>query len=241
MGISILELVLGELRTGGFTADVAYPGQKYPPITDTVAAVHIAEVDRANMTVTVEVTVISPAALGGTACETAALRATEILRWAGGNCIQKGCDYDGMAQVYCVSVLATFTCITEAEDCTMGPGFAVYVDGTRLEFVTAFSNVELRDVTCCYEMGEDYPVGLCMGKSKWEITIVEVIPAGSEEVTYPNAATGVTVEKSNGETEIFRNCLFTSVQRDNTNAGLKRTWKGVAITRAVMISGEDIL
>ena len=241
MGISILELVLQELREGGFTADVAYPGQKYPPITETVAAVHIAEVDRANMTVTVEVTVISPAELGGTACEMAALRATEVLRWAGANCVQRGCDYDGMAQVYCVSILATFTCITEADDCAMGPGFAVYVDGTKLEFVAAFSNVELRDVVCCYEMGEDYPVGMTTGKSRWEITIVEVIPAGSEEVIYPNAATGVTVEKSNGETEIFRDCLFTSVQRENTNAGLKRTWKGIAMTRVVKISGEGIL
>lgn len=241
MGISILELVLQKLREAEFAADVAYPGQKYPPIQNTVAAVHIAEVDRANMTVTVEVTVISPAELGGTACETAALRATEVLRWAGANCIQKGCDYDGMAQVYCVSILATFTCITDAENCAMGPGFTVYVDDTRLEFISAFSNAELRDVICCYEMGEDYPAGLCTGRSKWEITIQEIIPAGSEEVIYPNAATGVTVEKSNGETEIFRDCLFTSVQRENTNAGLKRTWKGVAKTRVVKISGEDFL
>lgn len=241
MGISILELVLQKLRDGGFAADVAYPGQKYPPITQTVAAVHIAEVDRANMTVTVEVTVISPAELGGTACEMEALRATEVLRWAGAGCVQRGCDYDGMAQVYCVSILATFTCITEADSCAMGPGFAVHVDGTKLEFVSAFSNVELREVECYYEMGEDYPVGMGTGKSKWEITIEEVIPAGSEEVIYPNAATGVTVEKSNGETEIFRDCLFTSVQRENTNAGLKRTWKGIAMKRGVEISGEDIL
>lgn len=241
MGISILELVLRELRDGGFRADVAYPGQKYPPITETVAAVHIAEVDRANMTVTVEVTVICPAALGGTVCETQALRATEVLRWAGANCVQKGCDYDGMAQVYCVSILATFTCVTEADDCAMGPGFAVYVDGVKLDFLTAFSNGEQREVECRYEMGEDAPMGLSTGKSKWEITIVEVIPAGSEEVVYSSYATEITVEKCNGETEMFRRCLFTSVTRENTNAGLKRTWKGIAMTKAVKLSGEDIL
>lgn len=241
MGISILELVLRELRDGGFTADVAYPGQKYPPITETVAAVHIAEVDRANMTVTVEVTVICPAVLGGTVCETEALRATEVLRWAGANCVQKGCDYDGMAQVYCVDILATFTCITEADDCAMGPGFSVFVDDMQLDFVTAFSNESVRTVECCYEMGEDFPAGLSTGRGRWEITIVEVIPAGSEEVIYSDFATAVRVEKCNGETEIFRDCLFNSIKRENTNGGMKRTWKGTAMARAVKISGEDIL
>ena len=237
MGVSIIEKVLGELRNAGFTAEVAYPGQKYPPIRETVAAVHIDQVDRANMTVTVEVTVISPAEQGGTACELQALRATEVLRWAGAECIQRGCDYDGMAQVYCVSIHATFTCITDADNCTMGPGFAVFVDGVNLEFITGFSNTEVRDVEPCYEMGESVATALCPGKSRWEITIVEQIPAGSEEVVYSSAATGVTVEKSNGEKEIFRDCIFTSVQRENTNAGMKRTWKGIAMARMVEISG----
>ena len=41
MGISILEQVLYRLRNEEFLADVAYPGQKFPQITKTVAAVHI--------------------------------------------------------------------------------------------------------------------------------------------------------------------------------------------------------
>ena len=39
MGISILELVLRRLREAKFTADVAFPGQKFPQITKPVAAV----------------------------------------------------------------------------------------------------------------------------------------------------------------------------------------------------------
>ena len=39
MGMSILDLVLMKLKQYGFTADVAFPGQKYPAISDTVAAV----------------------------------------------------------------------------------------------------------------------------------------------------------------------------------------------------------
>ena len=99
MGISILELVLRRLREENFQADVAYPGQKYPLITQPVAAVHIEKVDRANLTVTVEVNIICPAALGGTTCETEALRATEVLRWAGAVCVQNGCVFDGVSRV----------------------------------------------------------------------------------------------------------------------------------------------
>ena len=237
MGGSILDVVLQELRDAGFTAEVAYPGQKYPPITDTVAAVHIEEVDRANMKVTVEVTVISPAALGGTACEIQALKATEVLRWAGAYCVQKGCDYDGMAQVYCVDILATFTCITEAEDCTMGPGFEVYLSGTKLEFLTEFFAEQTWEGECCYEIGESYPTAVCFGKNHWAIHIQEMIPAGSDEVPYPSNVTEVTVEMQNGKTEIYRNCLFTSMKRENTNSGLKRTLEGIALRKTVAVSG----
>ena len=96
MGYSILELVLRRLRQAGFRADVAFPGQQFPQIQDTVATVHIEKVDRANLTVTMGVSVISPASVGGTACEVEALRATEILRWEGAVCVQNGCTYDGV-------------------------------------------------------------------------------------------------------------------------------------------------
>ena len=69
MGYSILELVLRRLRERNFVADVAYPGQKFPKVAGPVAAVHIEKVDRANQTVTVEVNIICPAAMGGTECE----------------------------------------------------------------------------------------------------------------------------------------------------------------------------
>ena len=58
MGISILELVLRRLRDENFQADVAYPGQVFPQISQPVAAVHIEKVDRANLTVTLEINII---------------------------------------------------------------------------------------------------------------------------------------------------------------------------------------
>ena len=123
MGYSILELVLRQLRQANFVTNVAYPGQKFPQISGTVASVHIEKVDRANLTVTVGVNIISQASLGGTACEIEALRATEALRWSRAVCVQSGCRYDGIAQVYVVEILATYTGVTEEDNCKIWQGF----------------------------------------------------------------------------------------------------------------------
>ena len=178
MGYSILALVLRRLREYGFTADVAYPGQKFPRITGTVAAVHIEKVDRSNQLVTVEVNVVSPASMGGTACEVEALKVTEVLRWMGAVCIQNACQYDGIAQVYVVPVLATFTAVTEAEKCRLGPGFQVYLNEKEMYFVTAFREQRHCDARQEYTICQTEPVGITEGKRQREIRLEEQIPAG---------------------------------------------------------------
>lgn len=232
MGISILELVLRELRQSQFTADIAYPGQKYPVLTEPVAAVHLDKVDRANLSVTVEVNIICPAALGGTTCELEALRATEVLRWAGAVCIQNGCSYDGLAQVYQVSVLATFTGITEADDCTIGPGFRVYINELRIKNPVAFTAQEECDHQVQFAMGENLPVGLAPGKRQWTIQLEELIPAGSPEVVQSADLFELKLA-TDVQTESFYHCRWLSEKREFTPSGLRRTRKGVALERVV--------
>ncbi len=230
MGISILELVLRRLREENFTADIAYPGQKFPMITDTVAAVHIEKVDRAGMTVTVEVNIISPASMGGTACELEALRATEVLRWAKAVCIQNGCTYDGVAQVYVVSILATFTGVTEADDCTIWPGFYVYINGIRQPYAVGFSEEELPGYQAEYAMGESEPAGISRGSYLWNICLEERIPAGSPETAEPAGAFQLKVT-TDLKTETYYYCRWTSVKREFTKDGLRRTRKGISMLR----------
>ena len=129
MGISILDLVIRRLREEKFVADIAYPGQKFPQISQPVAAVHIEKVDRAGMSVTVEVNILCPAAMGGTACELEALRATEILRWSGAVCLQNGCN-QGMIQgrsnfVYRIKDTNTFVSYNLKKDYDVTP---IHVD-----------------------------------------------------------------------------------------------------------------
>ena len=230
MGISILELVLRRLREENFIADVAFPGQKYPVITEPVAAVHIEKVDRANLSVTVEVNIICPAELGGTQCEVEALRATEVLRWAGATCIQNGCEYDGLAQVYVVSILATFTCITESDDCVMGPGFQVYVKENLVPFAISFEAEQVFDIAAQYEMGENAPIGIRNGSWIWKLRLEELIPAGNLEAYDPDPGFEVRVESDIG-TETYYHCRWTSVRREFTRQGLRRVRTGISMLR----------
>lgn len=231
MGLSILELVLRRLREENFRADVAFPGQKYPPITEPVAAVHIEKVDRSSQTVTVEVNVICPAEMGGTACELEALRATEVLRWEGAVCIQNGCTYDGMAQVYCVSVLATFTCVTDADSCTMGPGFQVYINDIRMPYAIAFAAEEKQDNELRYEMGERDPIGVSNGTAGWTIRMEEQVPAGSRETPLETNVFTLKLEKRTGYVETYYNCRWTSVKLEFDRDGLKRVCTGLSVLR----------
>lgn len=232
MGISILEQVLRRLRGAEFQADAAYPGQKFPQITKTVAAVHIEKVDRANMTVTLEVNIISPAALGGTACELEALRATEVLQGDGAVCVQNGCTYDGASQVYVVSVLATYTCVTEADRCTLGPGFDVYINDNYQPFAVSFAEEEIREHTAEFSMGELDPVGISLGSRLWHITLEELILPGSPEAAEPTRAFELRIERDAG-TEVFYHCRWQSIRREMDRTGLRRIRKGISMLREV--------
>ncbi len=230
MGISILEMVVNLLRDENFNADVAYPGQKYPQIAEPVAAVHIEKVDRSNLNVTLEVNIICPAAMGGTTCEVEALRATEALRWAGAVCVQNGCSYDGVSQVYVVSVLATFTGITEEDSYSIGPGFKVYIDSMRQRFAVSFTEEEISDWQAEYTIGETLPVGMTKGTTLWKIELEELIPAGSPETVEPLGAFEVRVV-TDVKTESYYQCRWTAIRREFTKQGLRRIRKGIALLR----------
>lgn len=232
MGISILEMVLRLLRQEDFTADIAYPGQKYPVLTEPVAAVHLEKVDRSSLTVTVEVNIICPASLGGTTCELEALRATEVLRWAGATCIQHGCSYDGLAQVYEVSVMATFTGVTEEDSCVIGPGFTVHVSDIYHPYAISFTATETADHEVRYAVGEIAPIGLSPGSTAWKLELEELIPAGSPEAEQP--ADLFTLKLTTDiQTEYYYHCRWTSVKREFTRDGLRKTRVGYAMSKEV--------
>lgn len=230
LGISILELVLRRLRQENFAADVAYPGQKFPQVTGPVAAVHIEKVDRAAMTVTVEVNVICPAAMGGTTCETEALRATEVLRLMGAVCVQNGCTYDGIAQVYVVPVLAAFTGVADVDSYTRGPGFRVYIDDALQLDVVAVSEEETIAAQPEGAMGQGTSARSSLTGRAWTIRLEELIPAGYEEMENPTGEFTMQIA-TELKTEVYSGCRWTSVHREYTKEGLRRIRTGFALNR----------
>lgn len=230
MGYSILELVLRQLRQEGFAADAAYPGQKFPKVHGTVVAVHIDQVERAKLTVTVSVNVLCPAAQGGTACEVEALKVTEVLRWMGAACVQNGCRYDGIAQVYVVEVLATFAGVTEENSCRIWPGFYIYLNETLQKFAVAFTEEELTGAEAAYAMGQAAPVGIRQGQQVRKLYLEELIPAGSPEEPEPEGEFQMRLVTSL-KTQRYTGCRWVSVRREFTQQGLRRIRQGIALGR----------
>lgn len=237
MGNSILELVLRHLQEDGFTVCGAYPGQMFPQIREPVAAVHIEQVDRANLTVTLEISLLYPGRLGGSACELEALRITESLRATGAVCVQRGCTYDGASQLYTVSILATYTGVTETADCKIWPGFYCYINQQRLPYIQSFTAEETADTQPVYSLDTAAVLAFSTGKRLWQLETVEQIPVGEAEVSAPEGEFSLRIE-TDPLTEVFTGCHWYSVRRQRSKEGLYRICKGYALNREVTEHGD---
>lgn len=230
--MGVLERVLDKLRQAGFRAELAFPGQAVTAVTEPVAAVHIATVDRAASAVTVAVSIHSPAKLGGTACEATGLRVIEALHADGAACIMNGCTYDGMTRTFGVSILAAYTGLAGVEGASLGLGFCVEIGEKILPYAVEFSAEESRENALRYAMGEREPQGVGLGRGGWVIRLVEVIPPGAAEVLPESGEFSLEVARSGG-TEVYRSCVWTAVKREFTREGLRCTRTGLAVSREV--------
>lgn len=224
--------MLRHLKDDGFTVCAAYPGQMFPQIKEPVAAVHIEQVDRAKLTVTLEVSLLYPGRLGGSACELEALRITESLRDTGAVCVQKGCTYDGASQLYTVPILATYTGVTETADCKIWPGFYCHLDTDWLQYAQSVTTERTTDVRIAYGGASAEALALSGGQSLWCLELVENIPVGEEEIPAPEGEFSLRIV-TDPMTEVFTGCRWTSVRRQRSKEGLYRICKGYAGNREV--------
>lgn len=221
--MGILDQVLEGLRGAGFRAEPAYPGRAFPHLAECAAAVHLHRADGAG--VTVEVMILGPAALGGTRCELEALNAARILRQMGGSCVQSGCRYDGLARTYSVQLLAEFS--QAADD---AGGLRVLINGAQQRHAVAFTGEETPGCQAEYVMGENLPAGVCPGRHLWSICLEEKIPLGCPEEPEPEGEFEVKVV-TEGKTETYSHCGWTSIRRELTGAGIRRVRQGMAMLR----------
>ena len=229
MGIAVLERVQNCLQQAGLPAAAAYPGHKLPQIPDTAAAYHIHQVDSSKKSITVEVTVHCPAHMGGSACEAAALKATEALHAAGAACVQNGCRYDGTAQLYSVSILAVFSEEPEEESSTPASGFLVRISNVDRPWAVAFSAEKVREQTPEYAVRSPEGTSITSGACYWNLRLEELIPYGSQETPEPKDDFVLRVIRGTAS-EVYKPCRWSSVTRSFTAEGLHLVCKGIALT-----------
>lgn len=238
MGSVILQQVLTALKNGGFAAELAYPGRKMPRITGPVAAVHMARVDSAALTSTVSVSILSPGELGGAACEAEAMKALELLLDCGAVCVQEGCVYDRVSQLYGVEIRAAFTSAAqpEVEEAPAGPGFSVAINGIPQGCAVSFLAEETRGYTAEYVTTEPLPMASGTGMVQWSIRLEEQIPVGTAEPAEPSPGFSLVVTTEEKK-ETYTGCQWTSVSREYGSQGLRRLRKGFALKREETANG----
>lgn len=222
MGQAIVSNVIQALSNARIRADEAYPGRRIPALTGAVAAVRLGKVDRAVRTTTVEIVVMSPAADGGTLCESTALQAVEALQEMGATCVKDVCKFDEMADVFYIEIQAAFLGAPLGGTWSAGPGYAVTIAAQPIAYAVGFSaNRKVGDTVTA------------ISNAKWQFTLEELLPPGTSEPGEATEPFVLTVSRSKGD-ETFSGCTWTSVHREDTLRGIRQVRSGVAKSRAVM-------
>ena len=222
MGQTIVSKVIDALQAKSIRADEAYPGGRIPALTGAVAAVRLGKVDRSVRTTTVQVVVMSPAADGGSLCESTALAAVDVLQGMGATCVKDVCKFDEMADVFYIEISASFFGTPGVNKWSAGPGYTVTIGAQVMEYVTGFSISRKTDdeVTA-------------IADAKWQFTLEELLPPGTSEPGDPVEPFALSVSRKNGE-EMLVDCRWTSVKREDTLRGVGQIRSGVATKRNVM-------
>lgn len=222
MGSTIVSSVIETLRNADLRTDEAYPGVRIPDLQSPAVAVRLGKIDRAVRMTTVLVTVLSPAGGGGSICETTALRAVEALQAMGGTCQKDVCKFDDMADVFYIEIQVEFFGTAKEDDWSAGPGYLIHINNQRMDDVVRF--VASRAV-------DDEAAAI--KDAKWSFTLEELLPPGTSEPTDPVEPFTLLITRSNGD-EMFTQCTWTSVKREDTIRGVSQIREGLAGARTVM-------
>ena len=213
MGNPVVETLISALQAGGIRAASAWPGQKMPHLTAPAAAVCLEKADSGGGETTVLVTVYSPGDDGGSACESAAMEAMEVLLESGADCLLEGCRYDGQLHLFYMELHASFAAEAEPEEMP----FTVKLGVAPLECVTAFKSWHLTE----------NPTATPLSSSPFYFRIEEQIVPGCPEQNTPVEPFTITVARK-GTVETFTGCYLTTDVREDGVNGVNRVRSGIA-------------
>lgn len=226
MAMLIVDAVIEALTEAGLSAQKAYPGAAMPNITQAQLAVNLEKLDYTARCATVLVTVMVPVQQGGAACETAAVQAGTALEAMGGTVIQEECRFNAYADAYYIRVMGTFYGSAVMEGWSAASEFTVEVNETVLKNAVSFRA----------EQAVDDVTGTPLSTAVWTFRLEEKFGWGEGPLPAPTDNFSVTVMRNSGM-EIYDECVWTSVQLEDTATGLRQVRTGVAKSRAFMVVG----
>lgn len=203
--LTIDDVVQG-LLTAGIPARRGMPGEKICEISEAVAAVSLKQADMRKKTMTVLVTVFSPANLGGAACEEVALQTGQVLNNLGGKCSVGSCGFDGKLGLFFEEVTGEYA--TEIPKVT--------IDGREMTHVLAFTS--WRNIDDLVTSWSD---------TKWNFRLEEYYPMGEDEDADP-VGKFTLVHTSHNGTETFSRATWTYRRRVWDASGVTQIRLGVA-------------
>lgn len=210
--MGLVKDVVTALKAAGIRAEEAWPGKRMPAITEPVAAVFMEQVDDTAQTACVQIQILSPEALGGGPCETAAETAADAAGALGAACLREACQFDASTDCYRVAITAAFSTAPAAER-----AFSVVQSGTTLDGAVGF--------TAWREADADNEITLA--SAQWQIRLVEEFQPGQREETVTTDPFQLTVTRTAG-VEVFTSCTWTEVKREDTEECLRQTRTGTA-------------
>ena len=213
--------VISALKEAGIRAEAAYPGRRMPHISESVAAVMLERRDHGQNTETIKVTVCTPSVLGGSACERTAETAAAALAelTVTGMCtevIQQVCVFDSSSDCYMAQILVNFSAAMAAST-----QLSVTQGSTKLNGAVAFAAWKTADAEN----------GRTVADAPWQILLEEAFPAGFAEQTGSDSGFQLTVTRGRS-TEVFTNCAWISVTREDDPSCLRQTRTGTAESRS---------
>jgi len=224
--MKIITNVMEALLAAGLSAREAYSGEQMPHITAPCATVSLEKLDHTARKATVLVTVIVPMAQGGSVCQSEAVKAGQVMEQMGGICVQEECRFHGYAQAYYIRVLGTFSGGTVMEQWSQTSDFTVKLGNNILTQAVSFQA----------EQAVDEVTGTPLSTEVWSFRLVEEYGRGEAPPPTPEEPFTMTVARSMG-TETYNECVWTSVQLENTATGLRQIRKGVAKSRNIIVLG----
>ena len=216
---TIVGNVIAGLQAAGIRADEAYPGGRIPALTGPVAAVRLGKVDRAVRTTAVQVIIMSPAAQGGSVCESTALQAIDKLENMGGVCVKGLCQFDDLSDVFHIEITSEFLGVAMDNDWAPGPGYSIKISSQTMEWVTGFS---------IHRKTDDEITAIA--DAVWEFTMEELLGPGSVDPPDPSEPFTLYVTRDMTN-ETFSGCTWTSVKRTDTLRGISQVRTGIAKKR----------